>query len=217
MLLLQHWKSERGVSVYLSTMKLLQLDMRNVLRMTWWEANEKLKEPAPERVHGREDHLVQFDIGRGGVLEGTVRWGNATAGPAGGLCFAYARHRGRWAASFVKVNGSHVLTGESTATDCATAAGAAVTAVNDTLGISTEAPEPSRHLRLPAGARVRFRLLFRRGMWELYLRDVDRIDALILSYALPVRVNGAAKQLVRLLGSWASCNLSFWRMSLPEQ
>ena len=82
--------------------------------------------------------------------------------------------------------------GESSSTDCAS------TVANDTLGVTDTADEPTRGLRLRDGAAVSFRLMFRRGMYDIYLDN-----ALIQSYALPRGgVPYKAEQNVRLVGSW---------------
>ena len=72
-----------------------------------------------------------------------VRWGKP-----GGFCLPYpgtVRPGTLFVAAFVAFNGSAVMTGEATQTDCS------ATVVNDTLGVTADAPDPSRGLRLVAG------------------------------------------------------------------
>ena len=107
-------------------------------------------------------------------------------------------------------NATHVLTAESSAPDCTPT----TMVINDTMGVSVDAPQPTRGLDLSHGDSVGFRLMFRRGMYDLYLRN-----ALILSYALAVDggEHYAPTQELRLVGSWASSarGVRSWRMSLP--
>ena len=95
---------------------------------------------------------LQLGAIRGTIVEGKLVWGDAP----GGLCFPYISGSKRtgteFVASYMGFNGSHVITAESTAADCATIA------MNDTLGVSDSTPEPSRGLKLKAGALVPFRL-----------------------------------------------------------
>jgi hypothetical protein len=65
-----------------------------------------------------------------------------------------------------------------------------------------------------AGTQVSFRLMFRRGMYDLYLED-----ALIQSLSLPVGgVPYALQQELRLVGSWADATeLRSWGMNLTDE
>jgi hypothetical protein len=80
------------------------------------------------------------------------------------------------------------------------------------MGVTDAAPEPTRGLRLTAAEAVRFRLMFRRGMYDIYLED-----ALILSYALPVGGKPyAQQQQLRLVGGFANASgVQSWGMDLP--
>jgi hypothetical protein len=203
-----HWKREIGVTVYMSALKQLTLGPDDdVLRMMWWPDHERLKVPPGRPVH---EAVWRINADAGSIVEGRVIWGSS-----GGVCFPYSHDQnnrrpnntGIFAAGYVKFNASHVLTGEATTADC----GAGSTVVNDTLGVTTTAPEPSRALALTTGAEIHFRLMFRRGMYDIYVED-----ALILSYALAVGGKPyAVQQELRLVGSWASAsNVHSWGMSL---
>ena len=139
----------------MSPLKRLAVDPRDgTLRMLWWDANNALK-INPATAHHPGTTSLQLGAIRGAIVEGDVRWGEAW----GGLCFPYAGRDGQadragtgFVASYIGFNGSHVITAESTAPNCATAGWSH--AINDTLGVSRTAPEPSRGLQLLSGMRA---------------------------------------------------------------
>ena len=200
-----HWKQEPDVTVYLSVLKRLAVNPADgALRMMWWEANEALKMNKSSTFGPIAGSTVTLDVRSGSIVEGSIAWG-----ADGGLCFPYAsgtRPGTDFVAGLIGVNRTHVLTAESTSATCASMT------INDTLGVTDRAPEPSRGLRLRDGAAVAFRLMFRRGMFDLYLQD-----ALILSYALAAGGKPYAKmQEARLVGNWeGAAGVTSWRMNLP--
>ena len=220
-----HWKREPGTHCYMSPFKRMVVDpVDNTLRMAWWAANDALK-IAPAAAHVLGTTRLELRSIRGTIVEGSVRWGDTL----GGFCFPYYDTTGggggvgggakktrpgtAFVASFMGFNGTHMLTGESTAADCAPTAAALV--MNDSLGVADTAPEPSRGLPLRQGLSVPFRLMFRRGMYDLYLQDF-----LIQSYALPVGgVPYSSTQELRLVGSWANdgtTQLRSWGLKLSD-
>ena len=206
--------------VYLSVLKQLRVDAEGTLRMVWWAANEKLKLHTLGGALKSTDSTLWLNVDSGAIVEGNVTWGGGGSDSGGditggGLCFTYGGSRPGTAftAAFVRFNSTHVLTGESTTPDCA-AGTPAMLRVNDSLGVTAGAAEPTRGLPLAPGDNVMFRLMFRRGMYDLYLNN-----ALILSYALAVAraPPPAALQQVQLVGSWADATgLESWRMNLPS-
>ena len=100
------------------------------------------------------------------------------------------------------------MTGEAARADCS-----AMATVNDTLGVTADAPSPSRGLRLAAGSLARFRVMFRRGMYDVYVED-----ALLVSLALahaPQSWTGVS-QAFRLLDGWKTATgINLWRLDLP--
>ena len=200
-----HWKREHGVTCYLTPLKRMVVDEQDgALRMMYWNTNEALKAPPAMPV---ERGRLTIESGSGGIVEGTVVWGEE-----GGLCFPYSDGGPRPGTSFVaglvRVNRTHVLMGEASSLQCT----ASTSVTNDTMGVTDHAAEPSRGLRLRSGDKVAWRLMFRRGMLDLYVQD-----ALLLSYALAV--GGKPYNLsqdVHLVGSWAGAvDVVSWRMNLP--
>jgi hypothetical protein len=219
-----HYNHTEKQRVYLAPLKKLIVDPDDgvTLRMVWWPPNEKLKRALSISAVAAppESATMHLSADSGAIVEGKVRWGDE-----GGLCFPYNQSGGRWkaggsaqfVAGFIRFNATTMSVGESFHTSCSCSD--ALT-VNDTLGITTGAGEPSRSLAIALGEQVRFRLMFRRGMFEVYLND-----HFVSSYALHVPSIHAAvdsrtwwagrTQELQLVGAWAGAtNVSAWEMGL---
>ena len=228
-----HWKHEQGIRAYMSPLKKVVLDPDDgALQLVWWQDNDKLKnatsftdwsrdsdeEGSTDRRRGAGGAggiVVRLDEGRGSVVEGTVTWG-----APGGFCFPYRGAAspggggggggGVFRAAYLLFEDASVgiaATGESSTANCS-----CILQHNDTFGVTTAAPEPTRGLKLTAGMTATFRLMYRRGMYDVYIND-----AFIISYALPVQNGLEPNQDVLITGTFAAATpLHSWVLDLPR-
>jgi hypothetical protein len=185
--------------VYMAPLKRAQVDREGTLRFAWWQGNEALKgevlETRLSREAGPSGTLPAFfngcvDLRRGVIVEGIMEFPGASAGAIPGLLIESQDGT----ASAIRFLSASTTSGGSIQSDGS--------------GFAAD-PQQQTDRELPAKPRVRFRLLLRRDLLELYFDDV-----LMNVYSLPKPASGR----IGFLNNASSISeLQAWTMSLTEK
>ena len=172
-LLANHHAIARNRQVYFGTLKRAVLDKEGTLRLAWWPGNEKLKtEPVqvtlPAGKEGRAPAVTMlanaFDIGRGIIVEGTLRLPSSKK---------------------VQPRGLYIECGEARGVGILVGAGGACELGPIAADGTAFKPDKRVDRQMPFGKPARFRLLLKHSLLEFYLDDV-----LIECYSLPAAATG---------------------------
>jgi hypothetical protein len=172
---------EGGGEVAMAPLKRAVVDEHGTLRLGWWEGNEALK--------GAEvEPLAEFDMATGIVVEGTLGGTPGVSGDASGQLRVNA------------VDGNH-------GTLFAIRSGGVDIQPIDVDGWGVMLADDSIELGVGFGNEVRFRLMVRWNMAELYVNDL-----LAQCYSLPPMEKGKVEARG---GTWSDVTSArAWRMSL---
>jgi hypothetical protein len=182
--------------VYVAPLKRAEVDAEGTLRFTWWRGNEALKGDVVEaRLKRREEHEAKLpallsksvDVSQGVVLEGFVEFNKRSEAAVPGLLIASEAGT----ASAIRFLSASVTDGGGIKPDGG--------------GFAAD-PQQRVDRELPAKSRVRFRLLLRRDLLELYFDDY-----LMNIYSLPKNANG---QIGFLNNASGVSDLKAWTMTL---
>ena len=192
-------RKERKPVCYAAPLKRADVDEEGTLRLIWWGGNEALKgDPQNVRPLRRDENSAAspvfldaaMDVRRGTILEGVVTFAKDSKAAGPGVLIACEEGRSgaiQFVSSSATVGGTMELDG---------------------VGF---APDPRQNIdrQLPPKSEVRFRLLVRHSLIELYLDDV-----LLNVYSLPEAANGRIGFLNSAIGI---SELKAWTMTLPDE
>ena len=184
---------------YMAPLKRAHVDREGTLRFAWWQGNEALKgDPLGTRLKREERpesplpalFNQRFDLRRGTILEGVVEFPESPAAPVPGLLIESEEET----ASAIRFLSASATVGGSIKPDGS--------------GFTADAQQQVDR-ELPAKSRVRFRLLLRRDLLELYFDNV-----LMNVHSLPKTANGRIGFLNNATGI---SELKAWTMTLSEE
>jgi hypothetical protein len=185
------------LAVYAAPLKRADVDQEGTLRFAWWRGNEALKgAPRAVRLNRSADNKAPafldtaLDVRRGSILEGVVTFSDASSPKPAGLVIECVDGP---AGAIRFLSASATLGG---------------TIHPDGSGFTVD-PLQRIDRDLPAKHHVRFRLLLRHGMVELYFDDF-----LMNVYSLPKSASG---RIGFLNNGAAITGLRGWTMTLPDE
>jgi hypothetical protein len=185
--------------VYMAPLKRAHVDREGTLRFAWWQGNEALKgevlETRLNREAGPKSTLPAFfngcvDLRRGVIVEGIVEFPEAPAAPVPGLLVESEEGT----ASAIRFLSASATVGGSIEPDGS--------------GFTADVQQQVDR-ELPTKSPVRFRLLVRRDLLELYFDNV-----LMNVFSLPKPASGRIGFLSNATGI---SDLRTWTMTLPEK
>jgi hypothetical protein len=184
---------------YMAPLKRAHVDAEGTLRFAWWQGNEALKgevlETRLNREAGPKSTLPAFfnvcvDLRCGVIVEGIVEFPEASTGAVPGLLIESEEET----ASAIRFLSASATVGGSIKPDGS--------------GFTADAQQQVDR-ELPTKSPVRFRLLVRRDLLELYFDDV-----LMNVFSLPKPASGRIGFLNNATGI---SDLKAWTMTLPEE
>jgi hypothetical protein len=197
---LSETEQEKGRrEVYMAPLKRAHVDAEGTLRFAWWRGNEALKGDRSGARLNRADQRgssepaffnQRVDLQCGVIMEGVVEFPEASAVAVPGLMIESEEET----ASAIRFLSASRTAGGTIQPD-----GSGFTA--DT--------QQQVDRELPAKSQVRFRLLLRRDLLELYFDDF-----LMNVYSLP---NAASGRIGFLNNASGISDLKAWTMTLPEE
>eukprot|EP00729_Bicosta_minor_P017774 gene17774-12084_t len=234
---LANYQQAGHASTYLAPLKKAVVDAADntTLRWTWFDANDALKGVPVVNLSVGKDGTVTppLNVLQGTLLEGTLKWPASTAGgvgDSGGAGAGGITAGGVKGASIEFYGGSG---GGGGATGSAPVLYGKLALVNGVLqlymtakntlgsiqGITADAPQPSRSLSIKPGDTVRWRMLWRRSMYEIYFATEAEPSTFYFGASYRAATGDTTPSTLKLVGAFANANnqttLSAWTMTLP--